>query len=221
MSGNNVQKEPNVNMKPCKACGQEISKSTKQCPHCGHDQRSWFMRHKFLSFIGIIVILGILGNALGEDDATSDTASKTNKEAETKEEVIYQLNEEVPLKKTTFTLTKVDEMKTIGDPSFLGKEAADGAILVGVQYTVKNATNEPISGSTPTLKLLDENGVTYKKDFDTTTKYATEVGRDTKVVSELSPGVTVKGVAGFEIGEENFDQGSWFVEVEGKKIQIK
>jgi len=216
-----LQKESNNNMKPCKACGQEISKSTKQCPHCGHDQRSWFMRHKFLSFIGIIIILAALGNALGDEDSATDTASKTNKEAATKEEVIYQLNEEVPLKKTTFTLTKVDEMKTIGDPSFLGKEAADGAILVGVQYTVKNATNEPISGSTPSLKLIDENGVTYKSDFDTSVQYGVEIGHDTKVVSELSPGITVKGVDGFEIGEEYFNQGSWFVEVEGKKIQIK
>ena len=216
-----IQKDGSNNLKPCKACGQELSKSTKQCPHCGHDQRNWFMRHKFLSFIGIIIILAVLGNALGDDDPTTDTASKSNQAKETKEEKIYQMNEEVPLEKTAFILTTVDEMKTIGDPSFLGKEAADGAILVGVQYTVKNATDEPISGSTPNLTLIDENGVTYKKDFDTTTTYATEVGRDTKVVSELSPGVTVKGVAGFEVGEENFGQGSWFIEVEGKKIQIK
>ena len=46
----------------CKACGKEIAKGVKKCPNCGKDQRNWFMRHKILSFIGILVILGIIGS---------------------------------------------------------------------------------------------------------------------------------------------------------------
>ena len=55
----------------------------------GKDQRNWFMRHKIISFIGIIVIFIMIGSALSDDDEVvkepeSDTTNEV--EAESTEE---------------------------------------------------------------------------------------------------------------------------------------
>jgi len=58
----------------CKACGSDIAKGVKVCPNCGKDQRNFFMRHKFISTVLILIVLGIFGGALsGGDTETVST----------------------------------------------------------------------------------------------------------------------------------------------------
>lgn len=71
----------NKNMTTCKTCGKEIAKGVKKCPNCGKDQRSFFMKHKIISSIGIIIILCMIGKAFGGNG--SSTSSDTKKEANT------------------------------------------------------------------------------------------------------------------------------------------
>ena len=52
----------------CKACGKEISKGAKSCPSCGKDNRSFIAKHKILSAIAIIIVLGGLAGAFGNSD---------------------------------------------------------------------------------------------------------------------------------------------------------
>ena len=51
-------------MVKCKVCGKEISKGAK-CPNCGKDSRCFVSRHKVLTVIGGLVIIGALGNIAG------------------------------------------------------------------------------------------------------------------------------------------------------------
>jgi len=44
----------------CKACGKEIVKGAK-CLSCGNDQRNFFMKHKIITVIWVLVILGGIG----------------------------------------------------------------------------------------------------------------------------------------------------------------
>lgn len=64
-------------MTKCKACGADIAKGVKKCPHCGKDQRNFFMRHKIITFILAIIVIGGIGSALGGggDDKTATTNS--------------------------------------------------------------------------------------------------------------------------------------------------
>ncbi|MEA4826468.1 MAG: hypothetical protein VB130_07525, partial [Clostridium sp.] len=69
----------------CKTCGQEIAKGVKKCVHCGKDQRNFFMKHKILTGIIVLAILGgiaSIGNKpkkVGETKPTtaSTTSTKT------------------------------------------------------------------------------------------------------------------------------------------------
>lgn len=64
------KKEKNLLMN-CKVCGKEVAKGVKKCPNCGKDQRNFFMKHKVLSFVIAVFILGGIGGAMG-DDSTVD-----------------------------------------------------------------------------------------------------------------------------------------------------
>lgn len=200
----------------CKTCQKEIAKGVKQCPHCGKDQRSWFMRHKFLSFIGIIIILAIIGSALGGNDSTSDSKDD-------KEEKVYGIGDSAEIKGIKYTIVKVEEMDQIGDPEFLGKKAADGGTLVAVQYKMENVSDEPIGAfSYPTFKLVDDKGTEFNSDIDASAAYATETKIDnSKALSDLNPGITVEGTNAFEVSKESFEQGEWFIHVDKTKFKVK
>lgn len=68
------------NMITCKACEKEIAKGAKKCIHCGKDQRNFFMKHKIVSAILVIALLGGLGNALGSGDTSEVASNSVNKE---------------------------------------------------------------------------------------------------------------------------------------------
>lgn len=59
----------------CKACGKEIGKGVTKCIHCGSDQRNFFGKHKIITGILVIVILGGIGSAMGGDEKASTTSA--------------------------------------------------------------------------------------------------------------------------------------------------
>ncbi len=63
------------NLVKCKACGKEIAKGVKKCPSCGKDQRNFFMKHKIITGIAVLFILGAIGSQLGGDDDTTTTTN--------------------------------------------------------------------------------------------------------------------------------------------------
>lgn len=210
-----------ANLVKCKACGKEIAKGVKKCPNCGKDQRNWFMRHKIMTFIGAIILIAIIGSAIGGGNDT-DTATEGNNE-QAAEETVYKIGDVVKADKAEVTVTKYEEKDVIGDPEFLGKKASEGATLVGVQYKIKNVSDEPIGAfEYPTINLVDEKGTKYDSDIDASAAYATETGIDnSKIMSDLNPGITVTGTDVYEISKEQFAKGKWFIQIGDAKVQIK
>ncbi|MEK4666562.1 DUF4352 domain-containing protein [Niallia sp. FSL R7-0271] len=210
---------------PCKACGKEIAKGVKKCPNCGKDQRNWFMRHKFLSFIGIVIILSVLGTlGGGGDDDKASTSSDTSSKSTKSEEKVYKVNETVTVDdKAEVVVTKVEEKNNVGG-EFLEKEVSEGGVYVAVQLTVKNISDEPLGMfSTPTFKLVDEKGTEYDSDIEGSANYSVETGIDnSKIASDLNPGIKVTDVHVYEISKEAYAKGKWYITVSGdQKVQIK
>lgn len=58
----------------CKSCGKEVAKGAK-CPNCGHDQRNFFMKHKIITVILAIVIIGGIGSATNKGSTTTASTS--------------------------------------------------------------------------------------------------------------------------------------------------
>lgn len=67
----------------CKVCGADIAKGAKACPSCGKDSRNFFVKHKIISAILILLLLGAVGGALaGGDD--SDLSAKNDNQTNAK-----------------------------------------------------------------------------------------------------------------------------------------
>ncbi|HBC96012.1 MAG TPA: hypothetical protein DC034_04330 [Clostridium sp.] len=74
----------------CKACGKEIAKGVKKCPHCGKDQRNFFMKHKIVTLILAVAILGSISSAIGgnKNSTAAPDSTQTKKTEEKKVEAI-------------------------------------------------------------------------------------------------------------------------------------
>ncbi|UZQ50619.1 DUF4352 domain-containing protein [Clostridium kluyveri] len=151
----------NKNVTKCKACDADIAKGVNKCPHCGKDQRNWFMRHKVLSIIIILVILGGIGSALSGNDK-KDTAVKTstNDTAKTKQETTqnktetFKVGDVVQLKDYKITVNKV---YTVEGNDFA--KPKDGNEFLAIDCTVENISKEEQNLSSLVMfKVVDKDG---------------------------------------------------------------
>ncbi|MDS0527580.1 OB-fold putative lipoprotein [Clostridium sp. SHJSY1] len=74
----------------CKACGKEIAKGVNKCVHCGKDQRNFFMKHKIITGILVLVIIGVIGSAMGgnKNNTTGPNTTETKKIEEKEVEAV-------------------------------------------------------------------------------------------------------------------------------------
>ncbi len=204
--------------KKCPKCKEGIASDAKKCKHCGADLRNWFVRHKVLSVILGLVVLVILGSALGG----SGYVTKVDGDTETEQAVVYNIGDTINTGKLEITITKVAEKTSVGGEYF--KETpSQGGTYVAVQYKVKNASDKPVSAwFQSSFNLVDSNGTEYESDIGASSSYATEVGQDEKILSDLNPGITVNGADVYEINKESYSTGKWYlvVSADGKDYKI-
>lgn len=203
----------------CKACSKEIAKGVKKCPSCGKDQRSWFGRHKILTFIGAVILLAIIGNALGGGD--DNTSTKTGEVAK-KQETTYKVGDVIKIKDLEYTVTKVEQKDKVGDEYF-NKQVSAGGTFVAVQYSVKNVGDKPVGMfDYPSINLTDEKGTKYDSDIDASSSYAVETDIDnSKIVSDLNPDISVTATDVYEVSKDKYAQGKWYIQIGDAKIQVK
>lgn len=207
-------------MKPCKECGEEISSSANKCPKCGKDQRNFFMKHKILSVIGILIVLGIIGSLIGgNDDKTTVISSGNNTSTNsnntstngnsTSTETVAKVGDVIKTGQFEITITSIQERSSVGTQIF-NSNPAEGGTYVAVNWKYKNISDKPINSfSTPSIKIVDKNDTKYDSDIGASSSYATELNLDEKILSDLNPGITVKDADVFEIAKEQYATGGY------------
>ena len=205
-------------MKKCKECGEEISSSAKKCPKCGKDQRNFFMKHPVLYTILILIIIVVAGSS-GSDDTGNTTVTSTGNQVQ---ETVYNIGDAISNEKYEITIKNVSTATKVGT-QYVNSQSAEGGIYVCVDFTYKNVSTEPISSwDFPTVELVDSNGVEYSSDVSASSYYATEKDPNRKVLSDLNPGIMVTDNKVFEIAEESYNQGEWYLVVDNNtKIKVK
>jgi len=139
--------------KKCPKCKEEIAKDAKKCKHCGADLRNWFVRHKIITGILALFLIGIIITSV--NGGSSNTSNNTNNTSNAEE---------------TKTATKVTTTAFIGefDKNQLSAEQKYKDKLVEFSAVIDNISED--IASTPFLSLKPSSdqyyvGTTIKCSF--------------------------------------------------------
>lgn len=138
-------------MTKCKACGADIAKGVKKCPHCGKDQRNFFMKHKIITVVLAIIIIAGIGSALGggnDKSTTTNQSAKSNSSAKSTNTTSKPKQEDKKYSYTKFMQVNMgmtyDQVKGILGNGTEESSSGDGDTKT-VTYTWENSDTSNIS----------------------------------------------------------------------------
>jgi len=219
-----MEEQQSEQTKSCPKCGELIQASAKRCKHCQADLRNWLARHKVLTGIMIVIVIGIIASTGGSRDKSDNkSASSDSKSADTKkaETVTYKVNDTIKADNLEFTVTSAQEKKQVGSQYFQSNPS-EGGTYVAVQWKYKNTSDKPIGTfSQPRINLVDSSGTSYDADINASSSYATELKLDRKILSDLNPGISVNDASVFEVSKDNYAKGNWSVVIKSDNKEYK
>ncbi|CAL4866687.1 hypothetical protein MMA231_00931 [Asticcacaulis sp. MM231] len=173
-----------------------------------------------LGGIGVLVVLAAIG-AMSPSTTPDAQQAVSNVPAADTAPVIGKT---AITKNVEVTVTKALIRETVGgDNQYLQESAAEGGVLVVVEYKIKNISAKPIkSFEQPRLKLIDEAGTEYNPDSGKSASYASEVDLNRKMMSDLNPDISVLDADVFEVSKTKFNPATWYAVTEdGTKISLQ
>ena len=181
-------------MVKCKVCGKEISKGAK-CPNCGKDSRCFVSRHKVLTVIGGLVIIGALGSVTGGNSNNKVSDSKqTSVSVENSNEQTSVSNENSNKKQmepelnisATELINAYEENEVKADKMYKGKIVEITGIVDGIDSDIDDKA---------VVRLSDGD----EFSFDTVTCYIDDENQDKACELEKGQNVTIVGEADGEV----------------------
>lgn len=164
---------------------------------------NWFKKHKILTVLGIIVIIGIIGGAAGggkksDTSNTSDGSGVTK--TEDKKATVAKLNEAANDGKFQFTVKGVECGKTevVSPDSDALRQKAQGQFCL-MTLAIKNIGNEQQYFSQSDQKLLNAESQQYTPDSSATIYNG---GNSQALLAQINPGNSVEGVLVFDIPKD-------------------
>lgn len=160
-------------------------------------KKSWFARHKVLTIILALVLIGIIGAAAGGGDKSTNTSNQeSNRASEMK---TAKIGEAARDGKFEFIVNGIECGRPNVGSDFLTKSAQGQYCLLRVN--VKNIGNEKQSLFSSNQKLLDASNREYSAD-DQATLYASPQGSTASWFNDINPGNSVDGVIVFDVPKD-------------------
>jgi len=179
------------NMTNCKACKKEIAKGVKKCPQCGKDQRGFLMRHKIITGIVVIIIIGGIGSSLGDKPTkVGETKTGTTVAAAPAKSTSFKVGDIVKLNDYKVTTNKVYVV-----PATDSFAPAAGNDFLAIDCTIENTSKESQAiSSIMMFKVVDKDGRSC--DYSMTGLSAAKAGQ---LDGEIGAGRKMTGVYVVEV----------------------
>ncbi|TJX14995.1 DUF4352 domain-containing protein [Tissierella creatinini] len=228
----------NKNMTTCKACGKEIAKGVKKCVHCGKDQRSFFKKHKILTGILVLVLIGSIGATLGDDPeqkskvdeptqqaVTSNELSKEAVEEEKPKEEIYNIGESFVTGDLGVVVDSVEETTEFkSNNQFIDNVTTEGKFIV-ISAKLTNNDKESRTISSMQFRIIDNQDRSFDASNDTNLMVI--LGDEYLFLDDINPGMSKTGVFVFEVPNDineyflEVDSGVGFAAGTSAKVKLK
>jgi septal ring-binding cell division protein DamX len=164
-------------------------------------KKNWFARHKVLTVILALVVIGVIASAAGGGNKSSDTKSNSTSTSEAKaksEAQTIKVGEAARDGKFEFTIKSVECGKASVGPNQYATKTAQGQYCL-MTLDVKNIGNSQQYFSESDQKLLNASGMQYSPD-NTATLYNSN--NSDALLAQINPGNTVEGVLVFDIPKD-------------------
>lgn len=169
------------------------------------EKKSWFRRHKILTVILALVVLGGIVSAAGGGGKTNTNTSGSGNDAKPASEakpenkpVMAKIGETVNDGKFSFTVASVECGKsTVGTNEYLTKQAQGQFCLVTT--TIKNIGTEAQTFDSSSQFLYDAANAKFSAD-GTASLYANPQG--STFLNMINPGNEVKGILVFDLPKD-------------------
>ena len=206
-------------MVECSTCGKDISSSAKVCPNCGAKRKSTFGKILKWGGLGLLALIVIGIFVPSEDSGTTSYAGDAPRNTPNTPEA-YLVGDSVRAGDISVSVQSVSTSNSVGSQYF-SEQAGQGATYVIVDWAFINEGNEPMGMfSTPSIHLIDPNGVEYDADIGASASYATEKDFNSKALSDVNPGIQVNDGEVFEVASSRFEQPGWKVKVENGRSDV-
>ena len=131
-------------MKICKECGSQVS-SKGVCPKCGKDQRNFFAKHKVVTFLLVVIILGAIVGGTSENSNKNTIQTGTTIAQEQKKMTLEKFN------KIETGMTYQQVVDITGEEGTLSTESSYGNQSMQIYYWyasngISNATVSFMNG---------------------------------------------------------------------------
>lgn len=178
----------------CKACGQEMAKSAKVCPHCGAKNKKV---NPILVGVIVLVMLIIIVSAAGGNDEPVKVGENTTPVTTT--EIVSQAD------KNTFAVGEIAELRDV-QVSLVGVTESTGSsfntpnegnVFVLCEFEITNNSKEEVAVSS----MLSFEA--YCDDYTCAYSLSAlmEKGNKNQLDGTVAAGKKLKGVIGYEVSE--------------------
>ena len=190
----------NKKMTNCKACGEEIAKSAKVCPHCGAKNKK---KHPVLIGIAVFfVLIGIVASS-GDSDEPKKVENADTGKVETSVDNKEDVKEEVKEEKNEFHVGETAELKGVSVKMINVTESTgsqfntptDGNVFVLCEFEIANNSDKEITVSS--MMSFEA----YCDDYTCTYSLGAllEKGNKNQLDGTVAAGKRFNGVIGYEV----------------------
>lgn len=172
----------------CKACGEEIAKSAKTCPHCGAKNKKPTALGIVLIVIGILVVIGAIGGNSDKPQKVDEGTNISEVPSSTPGNEIFSVGDKVALGDIVVTLVSVTENNggNYMTPS-------DGKVFVVCEFDIENNSSSDIAVSS--MLSFDA----YIDDYATSLNLSAMLSTNqSQLDGTIAAGKKMNGVVGYE-----------------------
>lgn len=172
----------------CKACGEEIAKSAKTCPHCGAKNKKHTALGIVLIVIGILVVIGAIGGNSDKPQKVDEGTNISEAPSSTPGNEIFSVGDKVALGDIVVTLVSVTENNggNYMTPS-------DGKVFVVCEFDIENNSSSDIAVSS--MLSFDA----YIDDYATSLNLSAMLSTNqSQLDGTIAAGKKMNGVVGYE-----------------------
>ncbi len=186
--------------KKCKSCQTDIDVKAKKCPNCQADQRNWIARHPILTGILVLILIGIIGGAVGSsspkkvgttDQTINQGTTPTQASDNAPKTQTFKMGDKVDLNGKTVTVNSVAPYTS--NNQFM--QPKNGNKFVTVDISLTNTSKDAFDYNVLDFRLQDNQSYSYTNAATDHEPYLT--------TGALQPGQTTRGFIDYEIPGNN------------------